>query len=650
MRRNTAKITVDGKPVNWIGANFWSRAGGPLMWRSYEPELIRQELSVLKCHGLTMTRSFFYWPDFMPGPQQIDETMAARFADFLDRHAEQGLTTVPTFIVGHMSGENWDPAWRGGRHLYEDVWLVGRQAWFAGEMTRRYKDHPAVAGWLVSNEMPIYGGADTGHETVAAWAQLIRDAVRAAGGHQPFSLGDGAWGIEVTGTDNGFRLADIAGLADFLGPHSYPVGDDPVRQRYAAAMACELSGTFGKPVIMEEFGVSSDFASEANAAVYYRHVLWNTLLAGATGWIAWNNTDFALTAQEPYLHHAFELNFGLTDASGTPKATLGEMRDFSQALARMRYAECRRADTDTALVVSSYLDTQYPFTSPDSPAAVAQALHQSYLTARLADLPPRLTRESAGIERGAKLYLAPSVKQILATTAGTLQGLAEDGARVYVSYFAGDVSWHRGPSYGRMNDLFGVRHQLDVGLADRIEDDTVEFTFTRDFGGLARGTTLSFPVGGSEHSRSYLPVDPVTAEVIATDGHGRPALLRKRAGDGALILCTYPLEYMAAVTPRADTGPLVALYAALAAEAGVQRPVTVTDPQVACDLLIREDGTRFAVLISHAAQPLSLKPVIDQGESGGTLTTLDGDRLTEGVVMGPFGIMVCEIAPSEKKD
>ncbi len=67
---------------------------------------------------------------------------------------------------------------------------------------------------------------------------------------------------------------------DFLGPHTYPVGDDPIRLRYAAAIACELSGTFGKPVIMEEFGVSSDFASDANAATYYRHVLHSTLLAG----------------------------------------------------------------------------------------------------------------------------------------------------------------------------------------------------------------------------------------------------------------------------------------------------------------------------------------------------------------------------------
>src|SRR5580692_1588593 len=414
-------------PANWLGANFWSRTGGPLMWRRYDPAVIAAELAVLKRHGLTMTRSFFFWPDFMPGPGEIDETMTGRFADFLDRHAEQDLATIPTFIVGHMSGENWDPAWRDDRHLYNDVWMVGRQAWFAAEMVRRFRAHPAVAGWLVSNEMPIYGGSDTSHEIVATWARIIKDAVRAAGGHQPFSLGDGAWGIEVTGTDNGFRLTEVSELTDFLGPHIYPVGDDPIRQRYDAALACELAGTFGKPVIMEEFGVSSDFASDANAATYYRHLLHSTLLAGATGWIAWNNTDFALPGQDPYRHHAFEQNFGLTDAHGTPKPTLDEMRAFGATLRMIEADRCARADTDTALIVPAYLDTRYPFTDPADGAHIARTLAQAYVSARLADLAPALARESGGLGAtggGARLYLAPSVKQLPAPTAAALERLA----------------------------------------------------------------------------------------------------------------------------------------------------------------------------------------------------------------------------------
>ena len=649
MHRNTPRVTAGGTPLNWLGANFWSRTGGPLMWRSYDPAVVSAELAVLRRHGLTMTRSFFYWPDFMPGPYEIDETMTARFADFLDRHAEQGLTTIPTFIVGHMSGENWDPAWRNGRHLYDNVWMVGRQAWFAAEMVRRFHAHPAVAGWLVSNEMPLYGGEHAPHETVAAWAQIIRDAVRAAGGHQPFSVGDGAWGVEVSGRDNGFRLADMAGLCDFLGPHVYPIGDDQIRQHYAAAWHCELAGTFGKPVVLEEFGVSSDFASAAHAARYYRHVLHHSLLAGATGWIAWNNTDFDLPGQDPYRHHAFEQRFGLTDAAGAPKPTLDEMRAFGATLRMIEADRCARADTDTALIVPAYLDTRYPFADPADGAHIARTLAQAYVSARLADLAPALARESGGLGAtggDARLYLAPSVKQLLAPTAAALERLAANGACVYLSYSAGDTGWHRGPSYGLLDETFGVRHQLDVGLPNTIEDEVAVLRLHRDFGGLAAGSTLSFAVAGNQHSRSFLPVEPARAEVIATDARGRPALLQRRVGpqnQGSLILCTYPVEHMAALTPRVNPDDAVTLYGALAAHAGVRRAVSVDDPRVACDTLVRDDGTVFALLASHGAEPITVKPVL---AADSVLSALDDNQVVEGVTLSPFGINVLRITGS----
>jgi endo-1,4-beta-mannosidase len=642
MRRNAAKIVTGGHPVTWLGANFWSRTGGPLMWRNYDPAVVRAELRVLREHGLTMTRSFFYWPDFMPEPDSVDEEMTARFADFLDRHAEQDMTTVPTFIVGHMSGDNWDPAWRGGRDLYSDVWLVGRQAWFAGEMVRRFAAHPAVAGWLVSNEMPLYGGDHTSRETVAAWAQIMRDAVRAAGGQQPFSLGDGAWGIEVRGVENGFRLSDAARLCDFLGPHVYPIGDDQIRQHYAAAWACELAATFGKPVVLEEFGVSSDFASAQNAARYYRHVLHNSLLAGATGWIAWNNTDFDLPWQDPYRHHAFEQHFGLTGTDGTPKPTLREMGVFAATLRAIDAVRCERAEADAALIVPGYLGDVYPFADPADRTRITGTLFQAYVSARLADLPVALAGEDglAAEPADARLYLAPSVKQLLAPTAATLEQLAADGACVYVSYSPGGTAWHRGPSWGRLDETFGVRHQLDVGLGNAIEDDEVIFTLKQDFGGLARGATLTFPAAGNEHTRAFLPVVPTQAEVIASDAHGRPALVRRQVGRGSLILCTYPVEHMAALTPRVNPDDTVALYGALAAHAGVRRAVTVDDPRVACDTLVRDDGTRFAVLVSHADELLTVKPVL---AAGSRLTTLEDEETSEVVTTPPFGITVLKI-------
>ncbi len=621
-------------PAPWIGANFWSRAGGPLMWRSFEPDTVREELRVLRDHGLTFTRSFFYWPDFMPEPDTVSEEACARYAEFLDLHTETGMGTIPTLFVGHMSGENWDPAWRAGRDLYSDVWMVAQQAWFAGEMARRYAAHPAVAGWLLSNEMPLYGGAGT-REQVASWAQLIITAVRAAGGTQPISLGDGAWGLEITGVDNGFRLRDAARLCDFVGPHCYPMGDDPVRQHYTAAWICELASSFGLPVVLEEFGVTSDYVSDVNGAHFYRQVLHNSLLAGATGWGAWNNTDFdGLEHQDPYRHHPFELHFGLTDAAGVPKPQLIELRRFADTLAEVDFTRLHRAPAEAALVVSSFLDTEYPFTEPgmDGPY-VFDTLRQAYVAARLADLPVAIARESDGIGRDAKLYLVPSTKHLLAPTWYQLADLAAAGATVYVSYSAGAHDNQRGPWHAAMNKLFGLEHRLMYGLVDTVEEDEFEFVFTTGFGSLAEGTRLRFRTGGNVHSRAMLPVEATEAEVAAVDGHGRPALLVRRVGAGAMVFCTYPLEHMAATLPRVNPDPTRDLYDALADFAGVTRAVTAEEPRVAVDSLVHEDGTRYVWFVSQATEELTVKP-----------TVRNGGRLAEDtVVLPPFGVRVLKL-------
>ncbi|WP_225850700.1 cellulase family glycosylhydrolase [Streptomyces sp. HPF1205] len=642
MLRNSARLTADGKPVTWLGANYWSRTGGPLMWRSYDPAVVEEELRALRAHGMNVTRSFYYWPDFMPTPYTVAEDMCARFADFLDRHRALGMSTIPTFIVGHMSGENWDPAWRGGRDLYSDVWLVARQAWFAGEMVRRYKDHPAVAGWLVSNEMPIYGDATRDRDAVSSWAQIVVDAVHAAGGTQPVSLGDGAWGLENTGHENGFSVRHSAQICDFLGPHVYRMEDDPVRQHYAAAWVCELSGTFGRPVVLEEFGVTSDFVSGPNAAHYYRQVLHNSLLAGATGWVAWNNTDYDdLLRQPPYLHHPFEMHFGLVDRHGRPKPQLLEVKDFAAVLERVDFGRTHRPDSDTALVVSSFLDTEYPFTRPEDRAHVYSAARQSWVAGRLADLAPAVTRESDGLTRDARLYLLPATKQLLAPTWYELEDRAREGATVYVSYCPGSHDEQRGPWYANLDELFGVRHQLEYGLVNPIEDDEVVLTFTRAFGDLPEGARLVFPAAGTASSKVFLPVVPDGAQVLAKDAHGRPALLLRRVGEGAVVLCTYPIEHMAAVTPRANPEDTSTLYDALAVHAGVRRPVTVADSRVSVDRLVHEDGRTFVWLVSQSRSDLSVKPVV----TAGSLHELDGAP-ADAVALPPYGVRVLELRPA----
>jgi endo-1,4-beta-mannosidase len=586
------KLLFGGRP--WLGVNFWSRTGGPLMWRSYDPGVIAEELAVLAANGMNLTRSFCYWPDFHPEPDRLDERMLERFGDFLDRHTEAGMGTVPTFIVGHMSGENWDPAWRQGRDLYGDVWMVARQAWFVRQVTERFSGHPAVAGWLLSNEMPLYGGPAPA-PAVTAWAELLVQAVRAGGGTQPVSLGDGAWGIELSGVDNGFSVRATAPLVDFVGPHVYRMESDRVRLHLGPAFACELASFAGRPVVLEEFGVSTGFSSAGNAGHYYRQVLHTSLLAGASGWIAWNNTDYDhLADQDPYRHHPFEMHFGLTDAAGVPKPHLAEVRAFAELLEAVDFPACARPPAEAVLVVPSYLERAYPFTEPEDRTFILDSLRQAYVAAWEADIAVRAMREHDGLVPGARLYLVPSTKQLTAPGWRALERLAEE----------------------------------------------VVVTFVRDFGSLPEGSRLELRVAGNQHVRAFLPVRPVAAEVVAVDQRNRPVLLERVTGGGRLVLCTYPLEQLAAASARINPEPTWRIYDALAEVAGLSRPVTVENPRVFAAELRHRDGRNFVWLVSQSDTEVTVKPTVQ-----GHLADLGTGQPVEEVTLDAYGVRVLRREP-----
>ena len=324
MRRNTSRVITGDTPVNWLGANFWSRTGGPLMWRSYDPSVDRARSSPCSArHGLTMTRSFFYWPDFMPGAVRDRRGRCGALRRLPRRAQRAGPADHP-----HLHRRPHVRRELGPRLARRPGPVRGRVDGRPPGLVRRGDGAPLrgppgrrrLAGLQRDAAVRRLRAPTTRSST--AWARIIVDAVRAAGGHQPFSLGDGAWGIEVTGHDNGFSLAEIAAARRLPRAAHLPGRRRPGRgSTTPPPFACELSGAL-RPA-------GRSWRSSASAPTspptptppcYYRQVLHTTLLAGATGWIAWNNTDFALPHQDPYRHHAFELHFGLTDAHGTPKA------------------------------------------------------------------------------------------------------------------------------------------------------------------------------------------------------------------------------------------------------------------------------------------------------------------------------------------
>jgi len=123
----------------------------------------------------------------------------------------------------------------------------------------------------------------------------------------------------------------------------------------------------------------------------------------------------------------------------------------------------------------------------------------------------------------------------------------------------------------------------------------------------------------------------------------------RQVGRGSLILCTYPLEYMASAVPRVNPDATVALYSALATHAGARRPVTVADPDVACDVLVHRNGSRYVVIASHADEALTVKPTLAAAgnyEQPLGLTPLGETEIADRVTLHPFGIKIFKITES----
>jgi endo-1,4-beta-mannosidase len=548
------------------------------------------------------------------------------------------LKTVPTFIVGHMSGQNYDIPWRNGRDLYTDKDILKDQDFFVKEMAKRFKDHPAIAGWLLSNEVPFFGGFTT-QDAAKTWMErLIRD-VRSTGDTHPISTGDGGWGMEVTGSEPGFHLRDIDKAADYIGVHAYPDENDKVRQLNNVAFRTEMSH-FNIPVLTEEFGASTAFASEKNVGVYYRQVLYSTLLAGSSGWVAWNNTDFDLPAQDPYFHHGFEEKFGITNVDGSPKAPLIEMQKFRKVLDQIDVANTQRPRTDVAVLVPNAIEM--PRVSQQERGSLSSVLAQDFVATKEADLGAAFVREADPLP-DVKLLIVPSTKVIELPTWKALEKKAEDGATVFVSYFAGEGGSQRGLWIDDYK-MFGVEQNMFPGMVEPINDKKVTFKFEKDFGGIKSGSKLTFSPAGNVNSKSFVPVTPLEGtKVIARDQHGHPALVERKVGKGRIVFSTYPVDSFAAKSDAVNPESSYDLYKALAQRAGVELPVTVDSPSVMVDRLVHKDGRTFAFFASASDKKTKFTAKVAKGFE---LRSLDsGERVSKKMKLEPYDVVVLELRP-----
>ncbi|WP_053001087.1 cellulase family glycosylhydrolase [Kosmotoga pacifica] len=542
-----------------LGVNYWSRSGSIFMWEDeyWNPKIVEEEIIQMKELKMNVCRFFILSPSFMPKPNSLSNRHMERLEAFLSLCEKHDLKTIPTFIVGHMSGENWDFSFREGRDLYTDPFMLEQQRFLISEIVKRIKDSPAIWGYLLTNEMPLYGGKST-PDSVISWAKKLIKAIKTIDPHRPVGTGDGCW--NVFGGNNGFDLLELSKLVDFFGPHMYVPETDPYRHSVLTEFIINFLKWYGLPVIMEEFGASSSHAADENIALYYREVFFNTLLTGGKGNLGWCLNDFDYSYLRPYSHHPFELLFGIFDADGKPKPVALEFPKFSDFLEEI--GDLDPLDNQAAILIPSHYNKEYPFAKTDHYEMVSQMLQSTVLAAKAGFGVDFIFEDDLSNLKKYKLLIIPCARRLLAETSEMLVRFAKDGGNVYLSYYSGSDFSHPGIWLHNFEELTGCRHTLKYGLPNTLPEKVSINFFNNTWELITHYSPTLW-------EKAFIPIRKVSdnAEIINLSEELK--LIEYKIGKGMIVSLNFPLEHILAKTPMinlTDSSHLLYRYIASQAE------------------------------------------------------------------------------------
>ncbi|OAA30736.1 hypothetical protein AT15_09955 [Kosmotoga arenicorallina S304] len=553
------------------------------MWEDeyWNPETVEEEVKAMKEFGMNLCRFFILSPSFLPSPGKISEVHIKRLNAFLEICEKHKLKTIPTFIVGHMSGENWDFEFREGRDLYSDPYMIEQQEFLIREITKKVKDFDSIWGYLLTNEMPLYGGEGSPGKVIN-WAKKLVKAVKAIDPDRPVGIGDGNW--NVFGGNNGFDIPGLSKIVDFFGPHMYVPETDYYRHSVITEFMVRFLRPFGLPVLFEEFGASSSHASDENIALYYREIFLNTFLSGGTGNLGWCLNDFSYSEMPPYRHHPFELRFGVFDKEGKPKPAAYEFRSFRNQV--VDFNGFSSIDPQAAILVPSYYNRQYPFSVDKTRVMARQMLQAMVMAAKAGFEVDFLFEDNLDNLKKYKLIIAPCARKLLATTTETLHNFVKNGGNLYMSYFAGADLFQPGMWIHNFEDLTGCKHDSKYGLFDALTGD-IEL----DFQGHIWKIRAQY--GEYPHENAYLPLKECNGKLIKLSE--KLFFTETKLNRGKVSFLNFPLEHLLLKTPMVNHTDLSYIfYRKAARDAGITLFYT-DNPLIRLRLLSKGDE-KLAVL------------------------------------------------------
>ena len=599
-------IISDGSFRFLLGVNYWARRGNIAMWASWDPESIREDFKLMSEVGIRVVRAFIRNEDFADEQGNLLEDAARKLGQFLDIANEAGVKVLLTLLVGHMSGKNWRIPWTPNDKVYSPD-SVSKTCNFVAQVVSRFKSHPAIAGWILSNEISLVARASSRGEAL----NLLRACsltIKAIDENHVFSSGD---------LPDGYlqETPNVRGLVDYVGPHLYLYDNDAVRHGFTYSMVLEVFKDIDYPVILEEFGFSPLQFSEESLAQFVREILYSALAHGASGALFWCFGDFEDKSYPPYEWRPHELIHGLFKLNGEPRLTAKAFKDFAKDLSLIEalnlHSRFKRV-SKAAVVVPYYVFADYEFIWYRNAlgfwGSIKPAIMSLSLTSSLGLSPMAVYEKEISRAFDKQVIIMPSVINALTSTWRMLLSFVEKGGLLITSIVRGVNNlraYHEAPTQ-LWGELFGVAPALRAGSEGiRLRDRVI-------IKGSLKGME-EVPVNIPGEVIIHL-VKPIDAEPLAyINNTEAPVLLRARRGKGYAYLLTLPIELILGLQEEAQWS-LRSIYEAVFNDAGINLDYKSSEPSV--EVVQYTDGAENLVFaINHSDKQVETIISVPRGSS-----------------------------------
>ncbi|NEW81450.1 MAG: cellulase family glycosylhydrolase [Mariniphaga sp.] len=231
------------------------------------------------------------WYLTQPEINKFDQQKIDRLNELITIAGKRGIQVQPSLITGWLDGGIFTPKWID-KGMFTNPSQIDATALMVKTISKTLSKNPYVHSYDFGNEinaLKAVAGYVASPDETKSWMFRMYKAFKEGDPARLVTNGIG------TGYDASFPVENISPACDYLSAHTYSyfhatILDDPwfgLRTTYSTNMMIAWAKMEGKPVLMQETGISGDWVSQEQRAKYLELAYFSSWAEGAAGFVWW---------------------------------------------------------------------------------------------------------------------------------------------------------------------------------------------------------------------------------------------------------------------------------------------------------------------------------------------------------------------------